>query len=246
MLQAWVWTEPAHRATTSRHRWPPRSWPGAGSAPPRSTTSAGGTGEPTPTRGGERPSTPSTAVPLRRGGGHRALLPRPRRRDRPRGATWKTPAPGPAISPPPGSEQADLSLYHGLAGCRRAHRGRLGARRGAFEEAAVAAADQIVPGGAPVRRRSGLDRRPRPARRRRDHPRPPARRHGCSACPPTRRPRSRRGTGSPSWPCPATASATACADLPQDAVTPGFLSGTAGTAFLLARLYGLHRRRGVS
>ncbi|MFI6801252.1 lanthionine synthetase LanC family protein [Streptosporangium canum] len=31
----------------------------------------------------------------------------------------------------------------------------------------------------------------------------------------------------------------ACADLPLDAVTPGFLSGTAGTAFLLARLYGL-------
>ncbi len=29
------------------------------------------------------------------------------------------------------------------------------------------------------------------------------------------------------------------ADLPPDAVTPGFLSGTAGTAFLLARLYGL-------
>ncbi|WP_433380015.1 lanthionine synthetase LanC family protein [Streptosporangium sp. CA-115845] len=31
----------------------------------------------------------------------------------------------------------------------------------------------------------------------------------------------------------------ACADLPLDAVTPGFLSGTAGTAFLLARLYGV-------
>jgi lantibiotic modifying enzyme len=30
-----------------------------------------------------------------------------------------------------------------------------------------------------------------------------------------------------------------CADLPTDAVTPGFLSGTAGTAFLLARLYGV-------
>ncbi|MEU0518127.1 lanthionine synthetase LanC family protein [Streptosporangium sp. NPDC006007] len=29
------------------------------------------------------------------------------------------------------------------------------------------------------------------------------------------------------------------ADLPPDAVTPGFLSGTAGTAFLLARLYGV-------
>ncbi|MEU7853359.1 lanthionine synthetase LanC family protein [Nonomuraea sp. NPDC049141] len=29
------------------------------------------------------------------------------------------------------------------------------------------------------------------------------------------------------------------ADLPVDAVTPGFLSGTAGTAFLLARLYGI-------
>ncbi|MEV1240358.1 lanthionine synthetase LanC family protein [Nonomuraea sp. NPDC049750] len=29
------------------------------------------------------------------------------------------------------------------------------------------------------------------------------------------------------------------ADLPVDAVTPGFLSGTAGTAFLLARLYGV-------
>lgn len=28
-----------------------------------------------------------------------------------------------------------------------------------------------------------------------------------------------------------------CADLPTDAVTPGFLSGTAGTAFLLARLH---------
>ncbi len=31
----------------------------------------------------------------------------------------------------------------------------------------------------------------------------------------------------------------ACADLPLDAVTPGFLPGTAGTAFLLARLYGV-------
>ncbi|WP_230984229.1 lanthionine synthetase LanC family protein [Microbispora oryzae] len=30
-----------------------------------------------------------------------------------------------------------------------------------------------------------------------------------------------------------------CADLPLDAVTPGFLSGTAGTAFLLARLHGV-------
>lgn len=33
----------------------------------------------------------------------------------------------------------------------------------------------------------------------------------------------------------------ACPDLPIDAVTPGFLSGTAGTAFLLARLYGVTR-----
>ncbi|GAA3846064.1 hypothetical protein GCM10022226_81950 [Sphaerisporangium flaviroseum] len=32
-------------------------------------------------------------------------------------------------------------------------------------------------------------------------------------------------------------------DLPVDAVTPGFLSGTAGTAFLLARLYGVTRDR---
>lgn len=31
----------------------------------------------------------------------------------------------------------------------------------------------------------------------------------------------------------------ACPDLPPDAVTPGFLAGTAGTAFLLARLYGV-------
>ncbi|GIH93446.1 lanthionine synthetase LanC family protein [Planobispora siamensis] len=30
-----------------------------------------------------------------------------------------------------------------------------------------------------------------------------------------------------------------CEDLPVDAVTPGFLSGTAGTAFLLTRLYGM-------
>ncbi|MFJ2032178.1 lanthionine synthetase LanC family protein [Streptosporangium sp. NPDC087985] len=36
----------------------------------------------------------------------------------------------------------------------------------------------------------------------------------------------------------------ACADLPLDAVTPGFLSGTAGTAFLLARLYGLTGQAG--
>ncbi|WP_248958598.1 lanthionine synthetase LanC family protein [Sphaerisporangium perillae] len=34
-----------------------------------------------------------------------------------------------------------------------------------------------------------------------------------------------------------------CPDLPLDAVTPGFLSGTAGTAFLLARLYGVTRDR---
>ncbi|RBQ19308.1 lantibiotic modifying-like protein [Spongiactinospora rosea] len=30
-----------------------------------------------------------------------------------------------------------------------------------------------------------------------------------------------------------------CAGLPADAVTPGFLSGTAGTAFLMARMYGV-------
>ncbi|WP_406315528.1 lantibiotic modifying-like protein [Streptosporangium sp. NBC_01639] len=36
----------------------------------------------------------------------------------------------------------------------------------------------------------------------------------------------------------------AYADLPLDAVTPGFLSGTAGTAFLLARLYGLTGQAG--
>lgn len=34
---------------------------------------------------------------------------------------------------------------------------------------------------------------------------------------------------------------SSCPDLPVDAVTPGFLSGTAGTAFLLARLYGVTR-----
>jgi lantibiotic modifying enzyme len=34
-----------------------------------------------------------------------------------------------------------------------------------------------------------------------------------------------------------------CPDLPMDAVTPGFLSGTSGTAFLLARLYGVTRDR---
>ncbi|MDF5757109.1 lanthionine synthetase LanC family protein [Spongiactinospora sp. TRM90649] len=33
-----------------------------------------------------------------------------------------------------------------------------------------------------------------------------------------------------------------CAGLPADAVTPGFLSGTAGTAFLMARLYGVTGR----
>ncbi|MEW9552142.1 lanthionine synthetase LanC family protein [Nonomuraea sp. NPDC050783] len=35
-----------------------------------------------------------------------------------------------------------------------------------------------------------------------------------------------------------------CPDLPVDAVTPGFLAGTAGTAFLLARLYGVTGDRG--
>ncbi|TMR92718.1 lanthionine synthetase LanC family protein, partial [Nonomuraea basaltis] len=34
-----------------------------------------------------------------------------------------------------------------------------------------------------------------------------------------------------------------CPDLPVDAVTPGFLAGTAGTAFLLARLYGVTGER---
>ncbi|MDH2426264.1 lanthionine synthetase LanC family protein [Sphaerisporangium sp. TRM90804] len=37
--------------------------------------------------------------------------------------------------------------------------------------------------------------------------------------------------------------AEGCPGLPIDAVTPGFLSGTAGTAFLLARLYGVTRDR---
>ncbi|GGK89775.1 hypothetical protein Sme01_50140 [Sphaerisporangium melleum] len=35
--------------------------------------------------------------------------------------------------------------------------------------------------------------------------------------------------------------ADGCPDLPLDAVTPGFLSGTSGTAFLLARLYAVTR-----
>ncbi|MEV4475593.1 lanthionine synthetase LanC family protein [Nonomuraea salmonea] len=34
-----------------------------------------------------------------------------------------------------------------------------------------------------------------------------------------------------------------CADLPVDAVTPGFLAGTSGTAYLLARLYGVTGER---
>lgn len=138
--------------------------------------------------------------------------------------------------------QSDLSLYHGLAGVVAALTEAgwvLG--DGELEEAAVAAADRIVRSARTFGDGVGWSRDP-----------------------------SQRGDGGivlglltaatrlgvPAYEELAVAAGRRiaelvvpghrlgeCADLPTDAVTPGFLAGTAGTAFLLARLYGMTGER---
>ncbi|GII00109.1 lanthionine synthetase LanC family protein [Planobispora takensis] len=135
-------------------------------------------------------------------------------------------------------DQTDLSLHHGLAGTvfALAQAGWV-LGDGRFEEAAVAAADRVVRGVRAVDGGVGWSRDP-----------------------------AQRGDGgivlsllhaSTILGVPAYGELAVeaggriaeqavpghlfgdCPDLPADAVTPGFLSGTAGTAFLMARLYGV-------
>ncbi|HUR04754.1 MAG TPA: lanthionine synthetase LanC family protein [Nonomuraea sp.] len=149
-------------------------------------------------------------------------------------------------------KQTSLSLYHGLSGTvvALAEAGWVFGD-GRFEEAAVAAADRIVRSARPLDDGPGWSRDPAQsgdggvvlgllhassmlgvpayldlaveAGARIARLAVPGHRFGPldDECPPDGQTAGGR------------------ADLPVDAVTPGFLSGTAGTAFLLARLYGI-------
>ncbi|WP_068924061.1 lanthionine synthetase LanC family protein [Planobispora rosea] len=156
--------------------------------------------------------------------GHEAYLEDARAGARYLAATWR--------------DQADLSLYHGLTGTvvALAEAGwALGEER--FEAEALAAADRIVRSARAVG--GGL---------------------GWSADPAQRGDggivlgllRAAAAFGVPAYEQVALEAGERiaelavpghrfgdCLDLPADAVTPGFLPGTAGTAFLLARLYGV-------
>jgi lantibiotic modifying enzyme len=160
--------------------------------------------------------------------GHEAYLDDAREGARYLAATWR--------------EQADLSLYHGLTGTVVAliEAGwTLGDSR--FEEEALAATDGIVRAARP------LDGGP-----------------GWTGDPAQRGDggivlgllRAATALGVPAYEEIAVAAGERiaalavpghrfgdCPDLPVDAVTPGFLAGTAGTAFLLARLYGVTGER---
>jgi lantibiotic modifying enzyme len=139
-------------------------------------------------------------------------------------------------------DQPDLTLYHGLAGTLVALiEAGWALGDGHFEEAAVAAADRIVRAARP------LDGGP-----------------GWTADPAQRGDggivlgllQAATALGVPAYEEVAVAAGERiaalavpghrfgdCPDLPVDAVSPGFLAGTAGTAFLLARLYGLTGER---
>ncbi len=160
--------------------------------------------------------------------GHEAYLEDARAGARRLAATWR--------------DQADLSLYHGLTGTvfALAEAGWAIGEEG-FEEAARAAADSIVRGVREVDGGIGWSKDPAQrgdggivlgllhaagifgvsayeevaieAGERISRLVVPGHRFGDDSCP----------------------------DLPVDSVMPGFLSGTAGTAFLLARLYGVTR-----
>ncbi|MFI6918840.1 lanthionine synthetase LanC family protein [Nonomuraea spiralis] len=160
--------------------------------------------------------------------GHEAYLDDARKGARYLAATWR--------------ERADLSLYHGLTGTLVALiEAGWAFGDGLFEEEAVAVADTIVRAARPLDGGVGWTREP-----------------------------AQRGDGGIVLGLLQAAAALGvrgyeetavaageriaelavpghrfgdCADLPLDAVTPGFLSGTAGTAFLLARLYGVTGER---
>ncbi|MFG1704445.1 lanthionine synthetase LanC family protein [Nonomuraea sp. M3C6] len=139
-------------------------------------------------------------------------------------------------------EQDDLSLYHGLTGTMVALMEAgwvLG--DGRFETEAAAIADEIVRRG-----RVPGD----PAGRAQGWPRDPAQRGEGGivlgllraaahlGVPAYEEAAVEAGLRIARLPVPGHRFGD-CADLPVDAVTPGFLAGTAGTAFLLARLYGV-------
>ncbi|MCA2176401.1 lantibiotic modifying-like protein [Nonomuraea glycinis] len=154
--------------------------------------------------------------------GHEAYLEDARAGARYLAATWQ--------------DQADLSLYHGLTGIVVALTEAgwvLGEER--FEEAAVAAADRIVQGARPFG--GGLGWTGDPAQ------------SGDGGIV-LGLLRAATVLGVPAYEEIALVAGERiaelavpghrfgdCPGLPEDAVTPGFLSGTAGTAFLLARLY---------
>ncbi|SDH06097.1 lanthionine synthetase LanC family protein [Nonomuraea jiangxiensis] len=137
-------------------------------------------------------------------------------------------------------EQDDLSLYHGLTGTMLAlMEAGWALGEGGFESEAAAIADEIV-------------RRGDPARSPHDGgwPRDPAQRGEGGIV--LGLLRAAAHLGLPGYEAAAVEAGLRiarlpvpghrfgdCADLPVDAVTPGFLAGTAGTAFLLARLYGV-------
>jgi lantibiotic modifying enzyme len=161
--------------------------------------------------------------------GHEAYLDDARDGARHLAATWR--------------EQADLTLYHGLAGTVVALvEAGWALGDGRLEEEAVAAADRIVRAARP------LDGGP-----------------GWTADPAQRGDggivlgllRAAAALGMPAYEEIAVAAGERiaglavpghrfgdCPGLPVDAVAPGFLAGTAGTAFLLARLYGVSGERG--
>jgi lantibiotic modifying enzyme len=139
-------------------------------------------------------------------------------------------------------DQADLSLYHGLTGTVVAliEAGwALGDAR--FEEEAVAAADRIVRAARPMDGGPGWTG-------------DPAQRGDGGIV--LGLMRATTALGMPAYEEVAVAAGERiaalavpghrfgdCPDLPADAVTPGFLAGTAGTAFLLARLFGVTGER---
>lgn len=154
--------------------------------------------------------------------GHEAYLDDARQGARYLAATWR--------------EQADLSLYQGLTGTVVALvEAGWALGDGRFEEEAVAAADTIVRSARPLGGGPGWTN-------------DPAQRGDGGIV--LGLLRAAAALGVPAYEETAVAAGERIAglavpghkfgdvaDLPLDAVTPGFLSGTAGTAFLLARLH---------
>lgn len=133
-------------------------------------------------------------------------------------------------------EQRDLTLYHGLTGMAVAlAEAGWALDESEFEEAAVRAADHVVRAARPFDGGAGWS------------PEPALRGDGGIVLGLLR---AAVAFGTPAY-AELAAEAGArlarmavpghrfgeCADLPTDAVTPGFLRGTAGTAFVLTRLY---------